>query len=68
MHALAARVRELPNTSLTIYRVGGDYLALVRGDDPEFAAALYPHVHGTLEFVECELVTSSDLQRRHRRR
>lgn len=31
------------------------------------AAALAPHLVGELEITGCELVTSSDLQRRHRR-
>ena len=69
MHDLASHVRgALPDTSLTIYRVGAEYIALLRGGDSDpIVAALSPHVAGNIDFQDCSLVTSSDLQRRHRR-
>ncbi len=79
MHELATRIRtEHPGAAWTAYRECGApdrYVALTRADDAAaesrqraaLVAALGPFVAGDLELVECELVTSSDLQRRHRR-
>jgi quinol monooxygenase YgiN len=76
--------RELPDSSWTTYRdpqQPNHYVSFIRADDPAaddrhrnapgtqaFVAALYPLVEGTVEFTECELVTSSDLAPRHRER
>jgi hypothetical protein len=55
------------------------YISLIRADDPAvddrhrnapgtqaFVAAICPLVNGKVEFTDYELVTSSDLHRRHR--
>src|SRR5437764_942324 len=75
MHELATRVRAtLPNTNLSIYRSEPlHYLAVIRSEEHtgEVAAltgAMAPFLDGRLEVTDCELVTSSDLHRRHRRR
>lgn len=60
----------------TIYRNPerpGDYTALIMAKDPKvetsyraaFTAALAPHLAGEITFEPSELVTSSDLARRH---
>ena len=75
--------KELPASSWTTYRdprAPEHYISVIRADDRaadvrhrdapgthSFLAALEPLVTGTIEVTECELVTSSDLQRRHRR-
>ena len=74
---------ELPGSMWTVYRdpqAPGRYLAFNRVEDPKadarqrdapgtktFTAALEPLLTSAIELTECELVTSSDLQRRHRR-
>ena len=79
MHDHAAFVRrELPDVTWTAYRdpaAPARYLAMTRaesraGDERHrraLAAALAPFLVGEIENTGCELVTSSDLQRRHRR-
>ncbi len=79
MHDHAAFVRrELPDVMFTAYRdpaAPTHYVAMTRaetraGDERHrqaLAAALAPHLAGDIEVAGCELVTSSDLQRRHRR-
>jgi quinol monooxygenase YgiN len=75
---------ELPDSSWTTYRdphAPAHYISLSRADDPAaderqrdapgtkaFAAALAPLLASAIEVTECELVTSSDLQRRSPRR
>lgn len=76
--------KELPDSSWTAYRdphAPTHYISMFRADDAAaderhrnapgtraFVAALAPLLRGNVEVTECELVTSSDLQRRHRRR
>lgn len=76
--------KELPDLSWTTYRdlrAPTRYTSMIRVDNPAaderhrttpgttaFNAALEPLLVGTVEITECELVTSSDLQRRHRHR
>lgn len=79
MHEHASFVRrELPDVSWTAYRnpaAPTHYTAVVRSEDhvaderhrKAFLATFAPHVIGEIEITACELVTSSDLQRRHRR-
>jgi hypothetical protein len=79
MHDHASFVRrELPDVTWTAYRdpaAPTRYLAMTRaesraGDERHrqaLAAALGPFLVGEIESTGCELVTSSDLQRRHRR-
>lgn len=77
MHDHASFVRaNLPDVMWTAYREGSThYVALIRADTASAAehertamvTALRPHVSGELEAAQLELVTSSDLQRRHRR-
>lgn len=79
MHDHASFVRrELPDVIWTAYRdpaAPDRYVAMTRaeagaGDDRHrqvLAAALAPYLAGEIEHTGCELVTSSDLQRRHRR-
>jgi len=77
LHEHAAYVRaSLPKTMWTTYRTAPTrFVTYVRSDDPEADAkatlalheALETLVVGPIEDSECELVTSSDLQRRHRR-
>jgi len=73
---------ELPGSSWTTYRdphAPTHYTAMSRADDARaderqrtapgtqaFTAALSPLLAGEIEITECELVTSSDLQRRRR--
>lgn len=75
--------KELSDSSWTVYRdphAPAHYISFSRADNPEaderlrsapgahvFAVALEPFLSGKVEVTECELVTSSDLQRRHRR-
>ena len=75
---------ELPRSGWTVYRDPQEpthFTALVVAEDPAamdrhfkapgvvaFDAQLAPLLVGTLEITDCELVTSSDLQRRHRKR
>ena len=75
--------KELPDSSWTTYRdphAPTHYISMMRADTPTaderhrnapgtraFVAALDPLLRGKVEVTECELVTSSDLQRRHRR-
>jgi quinol monooxygenase YgiN len=78
MHEHASFVRQnMPAVMWTAYRdpaAPTRYTALTRAEDPTtaarhreaFAAALGPHVVGEIEVTGCELVTSSDLQRRRR--
>jgi quinol monooxygenase YgiN len=78
MHEHASFVRrELPDVSWTVYRdpvAPTRYTALVRSDDRAaeerhrkmFAAAFASYLVGEPEVSGAELVTSSDLQRRHR--
>lgn len=70
----------LPGSTWTVYRdpdAPGRYIALCRADDAKadelrrvapgthaFDAALAPFLVGAPEIMGCELVTSSDLQRR----
>ena len=74
----------LPDSTWTTYRdphAPAHYISFSRADDAAaderqrnapgmktFAAALEPLLAGAVEVREYELVTSSDLQRRHRRR
>jgi hypothetical protein len=79
MHDHASFVRrELPDVIWTAYRdpaAPTRYLAMTRaesrtGDERHrqaLATALAPYLVGEIESTGCELVTSSDLQRRHRR-
>ena len=79
MHEHASFVRrEMPDVSWTAYRdpaAPTHYIAVVRYEDraaedrhrKAFVTAFAPHVIGEIEITGCELVTSSDLQRRHRR-
>jgi len=79
MHDHASFVRrELPDVTWTVYRdpaAPARHVAITRaesqaGDERHrqaLAAALAPHLAGEIEITGCELVTSSDLQRRHRR-
>ena len=79
MHDHASFVRrELPDVTWTAYRdpaAPTRYVAMTRaetraGDERQrqaLTAALAPHLVGEIEITGCELVTSSDLQRRHRR-
>ena len=79
MHEHASFVRrELPDVTWTAYRdpaAPTRYVALTRAETragegrhrQALAAALAPHLAGEIEITGCELVTSSDLQRRHRR-
>jgi quinol monooxygenase YgiN len=76
--------RELPDVMWTAYRdptTPTRYVVMTRADSPgaadrqrtasgiqAFDAALAPLLVGEVELTECELVTSSDLQRRHRGR
>jgi hypothetical protein len=78
MHEHASFVRQnLPAVMWTAYRdpaAPTRYTSLARAEDPASAvrhrealvAALAPHVVGEIEVTGCELVTSSDLQRRRR--
>ena len=77
MHAHAAQVRDtLPDVMWTTYRdphAPSHYVSLIRcergaPDLAPFEAALAPFLAGSLEITDCELVTSSDLGRRHRQR
>lgn len=79
MHEHASFVRrELPDVTWTAYRdpaAPTHHVALTRAETrtgearhrQALAAALAPHLVGEIEITGCELVTSSDLQRRHRR-
>ncbi len=79
LHDHASYVRaSLPKTIWTTYRdrnAPNRFVTYVRADDPgddakatrALHAALEPLVVGAIENTECELVTSSDLQRRHLR-
>ena len=76
--------KELPDSALATYREAAApnrFISLIRADNATaderhraapgtklFADALQPLVVGTVEFTEYELVTSSDLAPRHRRR
>ena len=78
MHEHASFVRrELPDVTWTVYRdpaAPTHYTAMIRSENPSagdrhraaFVAAFAPYVLGEIEITGCELVTSSDLQRRHR--
>jgi hypothetical protein len=72
LHDLASRVRAKgPDTFFTAWREAGAlrYLALIREDEAgELATAVAPHVAGEVELTRHELVTSTDLGRRHRPR
>jgi quinol monooxygenase YgiN len=75
--------KELPDSAWTTYRdthSPNHYVSLIRADDPAaderhrnapgtqaFVDALYPLLVGNVEFADYELVTSSDLARRHKR-
>jgi hypothetical protein len=77
LHEHASYVRaSLPKTIWTTYRTAPTrFVTYVRSNDPAdgskasraLFAALEPLVVGPIEDSECELVTSSDLQRRHKR-
>ena len=79
MHDHASFVRrELPDVSWTAYRdpaAPTRYTAVTHATTSAaserhrtaFLAAFAPHVVGDIELTGAELVTSSDLQRRHRR-
>jgi hypothetical protein len=77
LHDHASYVRaSLPKTIWTTYRTAPTrFVTYARSDDPDDGAkathalheVLAPFVVGAIEDTECELVTSSDLQRRHRR-
>ena len=74
--------QELPDSSWTTYRdpkAPTRYVSFIRADDSAaddrhrhapgtqaFVAALYPLLIGEVEFMDCELVTSSDLAPRRR--
>jgi quinol monooxygenase YgiN len=74
---------ELDDSSWTTYRdpkAPAKYMSLIVADSPAavdrhrnaagtqaFVAALYPLLVGEIEFTHYDLVTSSDLGRRHRR-
>lgn len=76
--------KELDLTTWTVYRDGdepGRYIAMIRDETPAagerrkkaegtraFEAALAGFTAGKVDAMRCELVTSSDLQRRHRGR
>lgn len=76
--------KELPDSSWTVYRdpnASTQYVAVMRAESPaadqrqrtapgtqSFIAAVSAHLVGDIEYTDCELVTSSDLQRRHRGR
>jgi hypothetical protein len=75
-HTSAVR-RDLPDIMVTIYRdpeQPASYTALVRANAPKAEAqyrdvlrsAIAPYIDGEIAFELSELVTSSDLQRRHR--
>ena len=79
MHEHASYVRtSLPDVTWTAYRdpdAPSHFVAMIRTEKPggdagaaAFEAAIAPLLVGTLETTRCELVTSSDLQRRHRGR
>ena len=75
--------KELDDSSWTTYRdpkAPASYLSIIVAETPAaddrhrkapgtqaFVAALYPLVIGEVEFTQYELVTSSDLARRHRK-
>lgn len=75
--------KQLPGSSCAIYRDAKTltrYFALLRSDNAAaderyagasgtqvFTTALAGWLAGDVEVIDCELVTSSDLQRRHRR-
>ena len=75
--------QELDDSSWTTYRdpkSPASYLSVIRADNPAadqrhrnapgtkaFVDVLYPLVIGEVEFTQYELVTSSDLARRHKR-
>jgi hypothetical protein len=79
MHEHASFVRrELPDVTWTAYRdpvAPTRHVASTRAETragkarhrQALAAALAPHLVGETDITGCELVTSSDLQRRHRR-
>src|SRR4051812_26992867 len=74
--------KQLDDSSWTTYRDPKSptkFISLIIADDAKaderhrnapgtktFVDKLYPLVVGTVEFTDCELVTSSDLQRRRR--
>ena len=76
--------KELEHSTWTVYRDGDEparYVAMIRDETPAavdrrkkaegtraFEAALAALAVGKVEVTRCELVTSSDLQRRHRGR
>jgi quinol monooxygenase YgiN len=76
--------RELPDSSWTTYRdpqSPTQYVSMIRFNNAAaeerhrnapgtraFDAALAPLVDGKVEYIDCELVTSSDLAPRHRER
>jgi hypothetical protein len=72
LHDLASRVRAKgPDTFFTAWREAGEtrYLALIREDEAdELARAIAPFVTGDVALTRHELVTSTDLGRRHRPR
>ena len=72
MHDLASRVRAKgPDTFFTAWREAGAtrYLALIREDEAdELARAVAPYLTGDVALTRHELVTSTDLGRRHRPR
>jgi len=79
MRDLADRIRkELPDYSWTTYRdpaSPGSYTSWIRADDRKadergeklVREVVEPLATAPIVMTECELVTSSDLQRRHRR-
>jgi hypothetical protein len=72
LHDLASRVRAKgPETMFTAWREAGAtrYLALIREDEADdLAKVLAPYIAGELTLTRHELVTSTDLGRRHRPR
>ena len=77
LHDHASFVRQqLPGTYFTVYRDAATptrYLAVTRSEKPTpelaaFAQALAPYLAGAIASSEYQLVTSSDLAPRHRRR
>ena len=79
MHEYASAVRQnQPDASWAVFRAPDHYIALLHAKSPAAAAthdtaakplfdALAPLLAGDVEHTTYDLVTSSDLQRRHRR-
>ena len=68
LHDFAARVRADPDVHWHAWREPGTNRYLALGNAEGFADALAPHLAGEVTYTPYELVTSTDLARRHRRR